>query len=123
MYIIQFEDIFLFYHQSTREHFIDRILWCINELYNSMTIRSDSIDVQNNLVHCMDALLDTIGPLTLFNKNASVSEVNIVEIQYLVELLITHTINFQNLALVDDKKSLSEMCQKVNNVSKMLAVL
>lgn len=62
----------------------------------------------------MDELLDTVAPLTLFNKNSSVSEVNIDQLKDLVKLLISHVITFKNLALGDDQKSLTEMCQKVN---------
>lgn len=104
--------------QSSREHFIDRILWCIQELYSCITNQIDSSlefnDIENNLVYCMDELLDTVAPLTLFNKNSSVSEVNMDQLKYLVKLLISHVITFKNLALVDDQKSLTEMCQKVN---------
>lgn len=103
---------------STREHFVDRMVWCVNEISDSVKLaanNNESMDVQHNLVYCMDALLDLIAPLTLFNKDSTITmdHHELARQRCLVESLISQTLTFTNLALCDDKNALSAMCQKV----------
>lgn len=103
---------------STREHFVDRVVWCLSEISTSVQSavnNSESMDVQDNLVYCMDALLDLIAPLTLFNKDSTITmdRHDLDQHRYLVESLISQSLTFTNLALCDDKNALSVMCQKV----------
>ncbi|XP_005179628.2 serendipity locus protein alpha [Musca domestica] len=120
--------------QAGKEHFIDRIHWCLDRLRSCIAMLKScrsggefSVQEESTFVDLMDLVLDQLAPYTSYkNENSSVAEkVNIdaenqnqakiasQEIRSNIDMILSHTLAFANVALKQDKKALSALCQKV----------
>lgn len=118
--------------KASRQHFLDRILWCLERLRSAIKIlkssdreRSDHPE-DSTFVELMDMVLDQLSPYTTY-KDVTGSEIvsmNVAEdqsqailsskqIRSNIDLILSHTLAFANVALNQDKKALSALCQKV----------
>lgn len=108
---------------TSRQHFLDRILWCLTKLYSSLsdceTADEDVID--SNFLEIMDDALDLIAPYSEYN-NGDVSKStefyleaveNSDKIRGLVEILLGQVLAYANVTNGIDKKALVALSQKV----------
>lgn len=114
--------------QPTRQHFLDRIVWCLAKTAKSISECRPKGDTrlpksdQSNFVLAMDQALDMIGPLTMFaeheqgrNSAAVRAEVMIesANIRTVINSLIGHALSLANVALHADRKPITSICQLV----------
>ncbi|XP_061400002.1 serendipity locus protein alpha [Musca vetustissima] len=121
--------------QAGKEHFIDRIHWCLDRLRSCIAILKSASEAdesgvheENTFVDLMDMVLDQLAPYTSYkDENASGSEKNLMvdeenqnqakiasqQIRSNIDMILSHTLAFANVALKQDKKALSALCQKV----------
>ncbi|XP_055691430.1 serendipity locus protein alpha-like [Lutzomyia longipalpis] len=107
----------------SRQHFLDRILWCLARIRSSVSSITDNVAVVEedaNFVVFLDAALDLLAPMTTFQENPeNVAESNAdayvrsKEIRSIVDSLISQTLAFVNVALEKDKTALTAHCQRV----------
>ncbi|XP_073847368.1 serendipity locus protein alpha-like isoform X1 [Musca autumnalis] len=119
--------------QAGKEHFIDRIHWCLDRLRSCIAIllktakKSGGVQEENTFVDLMDLVLDELAPYTSYKDgNTSTDEKEVVnvenqeqvkivsqQIRSNIDMILSHTLAFANVALKQDKKALSALCQKV----------
>lgn len=65
--ILNAEEMFEVILSTSRQHFIDRILWCLTKLYSSLSDieTSDIDDLDSNFLEIMDDALNFIAPYTV----------------------------------------------------------
>ncbi|EDS38857.1 serendipity locus protein alpha [Culex quinquefasciatus] len=110
---------------STRQFFLDRIVWCISKiktLAEDSSLQQES-STESNFVSFLDLALNLVGPMTIgFDDNGQ--DINRAEqdaeammesarIRSVVEALITQTFAFGNVLEDDDRAQLTTVCQKV----------
>ncbi|GAB0086360.1 Serendipity locus protein alpha [Sergentomyia squamirostris] len=110
---------------SSRQHFLDRILWCLVRIRSSTTSITDNVSLPDaienaNFVVFLDAALDLLAPLATFNETPENAEeknaeafVRSKEIRSVVDSLISQTLAFVNVALEKDKTALKALCHRV----------
>ncbi|XP_055914880.1 serendipity locus protein alpha [Eupeodes corollae] len=108
---------------ASRQHFLDRIVWCLDRIkttINSVGSMSQIVE-ESNFVMLMDKVLESIAPFSSFlegtvcsNKAEQCAEAMFAskEIRSTVDQILSHTLAFANVALKNDKKIISILCQK-----------
>lgn len=106
----------------SRQHFLDRILWCMTKLL-TLIKSSKSVNPPNdfNFVELMDKALDLIAPYSDYSGGSvsNVAEFNAEAMfdskktRQVIDLLLSQTLSYANVALSKDKKVLGALCQKV----------
>ncbi|XP_030387207.1 serendipity locus protein alpha [Scaptodrosophila lebanonensis] len=96
---------------ASRQHFLDRMRWCLERL------RSLHPSEEQSFLKIMDSTLDI---LTTFNSDINETEGEEKDLLSIskqirgnVDLILSHILAFANVALQQDKKALSALCQKV----------
>ncbi|EDV98419.1 GH22684 [Drosophila grimshawi] len=113
---------------ASHHHFVDRIRVCLQRLCVALT-PSAAAGTQNNATEgisylkLLDSLLDSLAEFTIYNENRSLDSNTIdspleilnlsKQIKLQIDLLLGQTLSFANVALQQDKKALSALCQKV----------
>ncbi|XP_059623009.1 serendipity locus protein alpha-like [Phlebotomus argentipes] len=109
----------------SRQHFLDRILWCLARIRSSVASITDNVALPDaiedaNFVIFLDTALDLLEPLTTYEEDEqNVAERNAEahvrskEIRAVVDSLISQTLAFVNVVLEKDKKALTAHCQRV----------
>uniref|UniRef100_A0A182WFS8 Serendipity locus protein alpha n=1 Tax=Anopheles minimus TaxID=112268 RepID=A0A182WFS8_9DIPT len=109
---------------QARQCFLDRIIWCLERLKTVLeTDESPESITDSNFVSYLDLALSLIAPLTVASDaecaedeyESKYNEV-IVEsgrIRSVVEALISQTFGFCNVLPEEDKKRITNICQKV----------
>lgn len=107
---------------ESRQHFLDRILWCLSRLKTLIVERKMVLSQKDhNFVELMDISLDLIAPYSDFSGG---SVVNIAEfnaaamfdskkVRQVVDLLLGQTLSYANVTMPKDKKVLGALCQIV----------
>ncbi|KAM7345398.1 spitting Image isoform 1-T1 [Cochliomyia hominivorax] len=119
---------------ASRQHFLDRIIWCLGRLrtclksLQSSEAKKPTLPEERSFVELMDVVFDFLAPYSSYqdenDNNESREYVNVAEnqaqamfasrkIRSIVDLVLSHTLAFANVALKQDKKALSALCQKV----------
>ncbi|XP_065368141.1 serendipity locus protein alpha [Calliphora vicina] len=119
---------------ASRQHFLDRIHWCLDRLRSSLKslsaqdIKKPTTPEEKSFVELMDKAFDFLSPYSSYKDeslaNVSQTRINLADnqaqamfasqkIRSLVDLILSHTLAFANVALKQDKKALSALCQKV----------
>ncbi|XP_059226301.1 serendipity locus protein alpha isoform X2 [Stomoxys calcitrans] len=118
---------------NARQHFLERILWCLDRLRATIRILKSKgsplamLSEDNTFVDLMDMALDQLMPYTTYidgdktdencdvrsSESHSKAIVDSKEIRANIDLILSHTLAFANVALKQDKKALSALCQKV----------
>lgn len=119
---------------SSRQHFLDRILWCLDRLRSCLksltaqNAKKTTTPEESSYVELMDMVLDLLSPYSCYREETlddlTKDCINIAEnqaqamfaskrIRSIVDLVLSHTLAFANVALKQDKKALSALCQKV----------
>ncbi|XP_055614095.1 serendipity locus protein alpha-like isoform X2 [Uranotaenia lowii] len=106
--------------KSTRQCFLDRIVWCITRIKTlTEQIDSEECTTESNFVNFLDLALSLISPMTLMGNSAAAyanDEDNaeaLVRIRSVVEALITQVFAFGNVLCEQDKERLTQACQRV----------
>ena len=62
---------FLFCGQSSRQHFLDRIVWCLQRLQSTIDEAATTTEgeIEGNFVTYMDMALVALAPLGLYTSN------------------------------------------------------
>ncbi|XP_075168464.1 spitting Image [Haematobia irritans] len=114
---------------AARQHFHDRIIWCLDRLRTCIRLLKSGgythgmLAEENTFVDLMDLALDQLLPYTTYKNEESVDETSgdsdseailaSQDIRSNVDQILSHTLAFANVALKQDKKALSALCQKV----------
>ncbi|XP_037916626.1 serendipity locus protein alpha [Hermetia illucens] len=110
---------------SSRQYFLDRILWCFAHLKSTINSAGDDVVLnsleESNFVTSMDTLVDLIEPYSAFKKEeiANIAQFNAQavfdsqKIRSTVDLLLSQTLALANVTLDSDKVALTAICQKV----------
>ncbi|EDW72078.1 uncharacterized protein Dwil_GK10752 [Drosophila willistoni] len=116
---------------ASHHHFVERARWCLKRM---LRICPDKNSKQDELVlntegqsflDLVDSILDTLAPFSNYNEENSY--VNVSEIlscpkdtMHLcrrvgssIDSVLSQTLSFANVALQEDKRALSALCQKV----------
>ncbi|KAH8254467.1 hypothetical protein KR032_010217 [Drosophila birchii] len=109
----------------TKQHFLDRLDWCMRRLLISLTQLKTSRDGKKSLedtsfVELMDLALDRLDSyIEKLTQNSS-NSINIFEESFLedynplasiVNHIVRHALAFANVAISTDKKALSSLCE------------
>ncbi|XP_017076185.2 serendipity locus protein alpha [Drosophila eugracilis] len=111
--------------QMTRNHFLDRLDWCLRRLLVSWTQLENSITTEKNLedhsfVELMDLALDHLDEyMDKLSQNSNISlhilEDSFTEDTYqlasIVNHIVRHSLAFANVAIKSDKKALTALCE------------
>ncbi|XP_017844785.1 serendipity locus protein alpha [Drosophila busckii] len=108
---------------ATRNHFINRINWCLRLLHASLSQLSEDAQLDLNLddlsfVELLDVVLDK---LETFNEivpelqhSVSIRSLDLDgQFHDAINHIIRHALAFANVALEADKKALNSLCQRV----------
>ncbi|XP_037821662.1 serendipity locus protein alpha isoform X1 [Lucilia sericata] len=120
---------------ASRQHFLDRINWCLERLRSCLKFLSNreepkklTIPEERSFVELMDMVLDLLAPYSSYKDESQTAAtqkcLNLAEnqseamfasqqIRSIVDFILSHTLAFANVALQQDKKALSALCQKV----------
>ncbi|XP_017001817.2 serendipity locus protein alpha [Drosophila takahashii] len=110
-------------HQNV--YFLDRIRWCLKRLLHlhSEDSNGDALTPERSFLHLMDATLDTLALFTSYNEEnsdplsfpQSHQEVLVLskQLRANIDLILSQSLGFANVALSQDKRALSALCQKV----------
>lgn len=121
--ILNAEEKFEVILSTSRQHFLDRILWCLTKLYSSLSDieTSDEDELDSNFLEIMDDALDFLAPYSEYN-NGDVSKSSeffleavkmSIKIRGLVEVLLGQVLAYANVTSGLDKKALVALSQKV----------
>lgn len=101
-------------------HFTDRIKVCLNRLCICLlsTVKGapqDNATEGVSFLKLLDSLLDSLTDFTSEHVDKSFMDVNLLskQIKCQVDLLLGQTLSFANVALQQDKRALSALCQRV----------
>lgn len=105
-----------------RQHFLDRVLWCISKL-RSIIAESKKVHLpkDHNFVELMDESLDLIAPYSDYSRGSvtNIAEFNAAamfdskKVRQVIDSLLSQTLSYANVAQSKDKKILGTLCQKV----------
>lgn len=107
--------------QATHHHFIDRIKVCLKRLCASLEpngngVQECSLEGASFLI-LLDTLLDSLSVLTNPTEDTCIAQEDILvlgkQTKVQIDLLLGQALSFANVALQQDKKALSALCQKV----------
>ncbi|KAH8300013.1 hypothetical protein KR044_008504, partial [Drosophila immigrans] len=109
--------------QTSHQHFIDRISVCLKRLSFALEQSKSNGEAQHNSIEAvafqtvLDSLLDTLSDfMEPPQDNSNVNDQDMVlakQIKSEIDLLLGQALSFANVALQQDKKALSALCQKV----------
>ncbi|ALC40636.1 CG8247, partial [Drosophila busckii] len=104
---------------ASHQHFIERIRVCLKRMWACF---GESSSAQISCVEgasffqLLDSLLDSLSAFTSFFESTNQHAENLFdlskEIKTQIDLLLGQTLSFANVALQQDKKALSALCQK-----------
>ncbi|XP_063695677.1 serendipity locus protein alpha-like [Culicoides brevitarsis] len=106
---------------SSRQFFLDEILKSLQNLKEvAENIESKCFPaIEPTLNECIDTVLELLEPLCTFEEVENVAErnanamISVAKIKPLVESIVSHTLDFSNVCISEDKTPISVMCQKV----------
>lgn len=105
--------------QATHHHFIDRIQVCLKRLCASLEPNGNGVQECSlegaSFLTLLDNLLDSLSVLTNPSEDTRIAQEDILVLgkQTKIDLLLGQALSFANVALQQDKKALSALCQKV----------
>ncbi|XP_016980246.1 LOW QUALITY PROTEIN: serendipity locus protein alpha [Drosophila rhopaloa] len=111
--------------QMTRQHFLDRLDWCLRRLLISLTQLETNVATAKNLedhsfVELMDLALDHLDDYMeklaqRSNNSLHILEESFTEDSYqlasIVNHIVRHALAFANVAIKSDKKALTALCE------------
>ncbi|XP_037954204.1 serendipity locus protein alpha-like isoform X1 [Teleopsis dalmanni] len=112
---------------ASRQLFLDRIYWCLDRLLESMknlvscdTFNYKTIEEQS-FIELMDLVFDSLLPYSTYNESTNYNNAeqnaeamfDSKKVRSMIDLILSHTLAFANVALKEDKKAISALCQKV----------
>lgn len=102
---------------------MERIRWCLKRLIYLYSQGSEAGVTERSFLKLVDAVLDTLAVFTSHNEENSDSlnclpspkEVLSLsnEMRAYIDLILGQSLGFANVALSQDKRALSALCQKV----------
>ncbi|XP_017066159.1 serendipity locus protein alpha [Drosophila eugracilis] len=110
---------------ASYQYFLDRIRWCLKRLLHLYTEGSngDLGAQERSFLKLMDATLDTLALFTSHNEentdptnfSQSPNEVLLLsqKLRANIDMILGQALGFANVALSQDKRALSALCQKV----------
>ncbi|XP_021707680.1 serendipity locus protein alpha [Aedes aegypti] len=109
---------------STRQCFLDRIIWCITKIKSFADDESSfaqDCTSESNFVSFLDLALNLVGPLTVAFEDSGQNQaqqdadtmMECARIRSVVEALITQSFAFGNVLDDEDKTRLTNVCQRV----------
>ncbi|EDW83920.1 uncharacterized protein Dwil_GK13866 [Drosophila willistoni] len=122
--IINIEEATTSSYLMTRQHFVDRILWCIRRLFaslNELMEDETTLDLEDlTFVELMDLALDQLeshreemkpnGTYSILPVEANEKKDN-YELSELASHIVRHALAFANVALEPDKRALTTLCE------------
>ncbi|XP_017044469.1 serendipity locus protein alpha [Drosophila ficusphila] len=110
---------------ASHQYFLDRIWWCLKRLLHLYTEGSskDALTPERSFLKLVDSILDTLSLFTSHNEenteplNSLNSPQEVLSISQKlrtdIDFVLGQSLGFANVALSQDKKALSALCQKV----------
>ncbi|KAH8416019.1 hypothetical protein KR222_006457, partial [Zaprionus bogoriensis] len=105
--------------KATHHHFIDRITVCLKRLCASLeSYQAQDCPLEGAcFLTLLDTQLDSLSVLTNPTEDSVVAQEDLLELsrqtKLQIDLLLGQALSFANVALQQDKKALSALCQKV----------
>jgi len=110
-------------------YFLERIRWCLKRLLriHSESSNGDAVAPERSFLNLVDSTLDTLGLFTSHNEEntdpsdfpkwpqevLSISQ----KLRANIDLILGQSLGFANVALSQDKRALSALCQKVRKLN------
>ncbi|XP_055624982.1 serendipity locus protein alpha-like [Toxorhynchites rutilus septentrionalis] len=110
---------------STRQCFLDRIIWCISKIksvaQDEALVEHEYRTTESSFVSFLDLALNLIGSLTVTFEDGEINQaeqdaeamLQCTKIRSVVEALITQTFAFGNVLEDNERSRLTAVCQKV----------
>ncbi|KAH8336694.1 hypothetical protein KR059_001190 [Drosophila kikkawai] len=108
---------------ASHQYFLDRIRWCLKRLMHLYSPGSDAGIPERSFLKLVDSVLDTLAVFTSQNEentdalNCFPSPEEVLslsnEMRVYIDLILGQSLGFANVALSQDKRALSALCQKV----------
>ncbi|KAH8285413.1 hypothetical protein KR054_008957 [Drosophila jambulina] len=108
---------------ASHQYFLDRIRWCLKRLMHLYTPGTEPGIPERSFLKLLDAVLDTLAVFTSQNEentdasNCLPSPEEVLslssEMRLYIDLILGQSLGFANVALSQDKRALSALCQKV----------
>ncbi|KAH8254140.1 hypothetical protein KR032_008652 [Drosophila birchii] len=109
--------------KASHEYFLDRIRWCLKRLMHLYTPGAEAGIPERSFLKLVDTVLDTLAVFTSQNEentdasNCLPAPEEILghsnEMRLYIDLILGQSLGFANVALSQDKRALSALCQKV----------
>ncbi|KAH8259120.1 hypothetical protein KR038_000692 [Drosophila bunnanda] len=108
---------------ASHQYFVDRISWCLKRLMHLYTPGTEPGIPERSFLKLLDSVLDTLTVFTSHNEentdasNCFPSPEEIIclgnEMRLYIDVILGQSLGFANVALSQDKRALSALCQKV----------
>ncbi|KAH8389023.1 hypothetical protein KR200_008420 [Drosophila serrata] len=108
---------------ASHQYFLDRIRWCLKRLMHLCTPGTVTGVPERSFLKLVDAVLDTLTVFTSHNEDntdashglPSPEEILSLsnEMRLYINVILGQSLGFANVALSQDKRALSALCQKV----------